>query len=78
MYGIAWGLSVVLLSVYFQLWGLVYIAGFVTALLVLKQLFTVVMASLTKQESTVKRPPRPAGPLARSAEERQRRPVKMR
>ena len=78
MYGIAWGLSVVLLAAYFQLWGLLYIAGFITALLVLKLLFAVVMASIAKRESSVKRPPRPAGPLARSAEERQRRPVKMR
>jgi len=78
MYAIAWGLSVVALAVYFKLWGLVYIAGFVTALLVLKQLATIGMAMLTKEEKTTKRQPRPAGPLARSAEQRQRSPVKIR
>ncbi len=78
MYAIAWAVSIVLLALYFKLWGLVYIAGAVSVLLMLKQLVSLITASLTKQESKVKRDPRPTGPLARSSENRQHKPVKMR
>jgi hypothetical protein len=78
MYAIAWGLSVVLLSLYFQLWGLVYIAGTVTVILILRQLVSLVIASLSQQESKVKREPRPTGPLAKSYETRERKPLRMR
>jgi hypothetical protein len=78
MYGIAWGLSVVVLGVFFQLWGLVYIAAGVTALLVVRQLISLIPALFAKDESKVKRPPRPAGPLSRNAEQRQHKPVRVR
>jgi hypothetical protein len=78
MYGIAWGLSVVVLGVFFQLWGLVYIAGIVTALLVVRQLISLIPALFAKEESKVRRPPRPVGHLSRTAEQRQRNAAKMR
>ncbi len=69
---LAWAVIITLVGLLFKLWGLVYIAGFVAAVCLLRVIFIGVKDLLQKEEPANKRRPRQIGQLTGGIERRKK------